>query len=87
MEQIEIKGEYVGNRRLEKIGCVGGIMYNSEGNLIPWEFGKRGLTSYCESPLILKTIHGIKRHLKKFPETTASSHVYIRPYYRELTKE
>ena len=66
--------------KVKKLGYVTGIIYNSEGTFIDWEFGKRNLLNYGERVYILKTISGAKRHLAKFerPEQT-----YIRPYYLE----
>jgi len=68
--------------RMEKIGYVAGITYNSEGTLIEWLYGKHGLTGYGENSHLFKTKPGAIRHLKKFEPHIGVP--YVREYFREV---
>ena len=62
----------------ELLGYVVGIKYNSEGIIIDWLYGKKGLTNYCEKPKIFKTEKSAQRFIDK------NEHMgipYHRPYY------
>lgn len=67
---------------LKRIGYIAAIEYNSEGSLIEWTYGKKGLTDYCEKCHILKTEAGAKRHLDKF--APHNGRPYVREYYRQI---
>ena len=62
----------------ELLGYVVGIKYNSEGIIIDWLYGQKGLTNYCEKPKIFKTEKSAQRFIDK------NEHMgipYHRPYY------
>ena len=68
--------------RMEKIGYVAGIKYNSEGKIIDWLYGKRGLMGYGGKLHIFNTETGAKRHLKKMEPHIGEP--YIREMFREI---
>jgi len=65
------------------IGYIAGIKYNSEGTLTPWEYGKKSLVGYGESPHMFKTESGAKRHLDKLAPHMGIG--YVRPYYEQIS--
>ncbi len=65
--------------KTECIGYVAGITYNSEGHLMEWLYGTKGLCDYNEHPKVYKTESGAKKHLDSFEHMGKP---YVRKYYK-----
>jgi len=74
----------------KQIGYVAGIMYNSEGNISEWLFGKSGdLEGHDNTTKIFKTEKAAQRFINKrdyrsMSTTDSITGCFVRPFCYEL---